>query len=537
MNRRRFSTTAGAFIAALSGAMRGGAKAKPGEISVADFIGPFGATDVALQKAIDAAVEAGFSTVRLPALDHGRTYEVRGTVRNDGVQLVGDGATTVLRKIGPGSCFISGRVPRKTVFSLVADLPVGTDRIDLSPYPLLQPKVGSVYVLTSEGRCHSNTPAHCGEFLVITAVANGVASIDGPLQYAYRRSEGASIRDAALVAGAAYSDLHIEMDPTVVPPSAMTRFDNYAIQLDFCRSPLVSNVSVSNGVAAGIRLLGCLDARVKNYKASGLGSAEEDQHGTSTIGLGGYGYGVAERGLNRGLIVDGAVTDRVRHLYTSGAEWVDMFKFGMPTSSLISNSTSRNAKGACFDTHETGMNIAFENCHAEAGQAVGFQLRSKNARMTSCTARNLGGAAVWIYGANIHENAAGDGCVVSDLRCEDTNTARPSRQDGNVDWIERGAILDQGFGNQFKAVHIERCGGPALVVAAEARGGVYEGVVASKVCQATKSMRFVVVVEQNTGDAAPKIAGLRVTDSPRALNVMKVTNPTCRPELLNVSVN
>jgi hypothetical protein len=533
MKRRRFLIGAG--VAALFTRIPNVvAQSNHRKVSVADFLDRFGETDAAIQGAIDQAIRSGASVVLLPALHGGRAYEVRRTIQNNGVQLVGDGPGSIVRKIGRGSCFVSGYVPSTNIARITTEIAAGTDRIKDSACAGIELRAGAVYVLTSEGRCHPNTPAHCGEFVVVKAASNGIALLERPLLYSYRPTEDACVRDAGLVGGVGYRELRIEMDPAVVPTSALTRFDNYGIQLDFCRSPLVRGVSISDGVAAGVRLLGCIDARIVDYRASDLGSAEDDQNGSSTIGPGGYGYGIAERGLNRGLVVERAVTDQVRHLYTSGAEWPDVFKYGMPIDSLITNSTSKNAKGACFDTHETGINITFENCHAEGGRAVGFQLRSKNAKVVSCTARNLAGAAVWVYGADVHSNAAGDGCLVSGLQCDNVNGAPPTVYSADVDWRDTGAILDQGFGNEFRSVRVEDCAGPALTVAAAARGGIYRDFDVSKVCQSTLAKCCVIDVEQISAEAAPRISGIHVSDSPRVKAVMSISNENCRPEVSDI---
>jgi hypothetical protein len=310
MIRRQFLFGFGSALAIpLAKVPHGKTVLQKNELNVGDFVGSFGYTGTAVQHAIDTAIHEGIPSVRLPAPGSGRAYDIGATIQNDGVQLVGSGPHTVLRKTGKGSCFISGRIPNRTAVPLTVNLYSQAAKLKTADFPGVQFKVGSVYIFTSEAHCHPNTPAHCGEFVIVQSITKDTVVLRTPMMFDYYVHDTAHIQEMHLTTGVGYSDFGIEMDPAVVPAGAMTRFDNYGIQFDFCRSPLVTDVSVSNGVAAGIRLLGCLDARITKYQAFNLGSAEDDGDGTSSVGLGGYGYGIAERGLNRGLIVDHAVTE------------------------------------------------------------------------------------------------------------------------------------------------------------------------------------------------------------------------------------
>jgi hypothetical protein len=233
---------------------------------------------------------------------------------------------------------------------------------------------------------------------------------------------------------------------------------------------------------------------------------------------------------------DAHVTDHVRHLYTSAAEWFDTFRYGMPTDSKVMNSMSKNAIGAAFDTHETGVNIAFINCLAEAGQAVGFQIRSKSAKVLSCKAHDLAGAAVWVYGANVHEAAAGDNCTISDMICHNTNQQDKMVHDIQMNWIDNGAIIDQGSNNNFTDISIEDCSGPVLLISAAAFGGFYQNFTASKICQATRIMRYAVVVEQARCENLPHLVNFSINDSPMLLNTIGIINSHCKPDLSGINV-
>ena len=209
----------------------------------------------------------------------------------------------------------------------------------------------------------------------------------------------------------------------------------------------------------------------------------------------------------------------------------------MPTNSLIRNSVSKNAKEACFDTHETGTGVTFQNCRGEGGRRTGFQVRSKSVRILSCSVKDVAAAGIWTYGANVHPNAAGDNCQVVDFHCENTNKgldASTLAYGANINWNEIGAIFDQGSGNQFDNININGCAGPALTVAAEAHGGSYANFTATNIGQKARMAPFAVVVEQSNCGTAATISRLRVSASPGLKGLLKVSDANCHPKLMDI---
>lgn len=104
-------------------------------------------------------------------------------------------------------------------------------------------------------------------------------------------------------------------------------------------------------------------------------------------------------------------SDGYRHTFTtdglsnattySSSNWA---VYGQPTWCGARDTYAQNAKGAPFDTHEEGAQIAFYNCHAvnmhsadEAGQFVGnaFQVRCRRVTIQGCSARKGNYGVSW----------------------------------------------------------------------------------------------------------------------------------------------
>jgi hypothetical protein len=516
-------------------------RAYSGEFDVRWFGANGSAGDGArIQAACDAAVATGVRRVVIPALPGGAAYQIDQTINNAGIRIEGRG-NPLLQKVGAGSMFTAGIMPSSAPggSTLAADVAVNASTLTLTTGAGASFAPGDRCLLLSDAY-YNNPPttARRAEWVTVQSVSGDTITLAGPLRIAYAVADSARLLKPSITKNVAFVGLNIRMDPTVaVPaPSGNPVFLNYGLLLQFCDAPLVEEVWVSDNPAAAIVFYGCTDGRVIGGGARDLGSAQEDTNGTSAIGLGGYGYGVAECAANHGLLVEGFRTERCRHLYTTLDGHPNVFKFGFPIGTTISGCYAKDMKEACFDTHAAGLNVTFIGCVADGGGRTGFQIRCPGSRVLDCMVRNTRASAVWVYGDG-GAGAGGTECVIDGVEADSTNWGAPTDQgasyDGSTDWRELGAFRDQGRDTIIRNVRAKRCAGPVIYSNSATLRGFYKGIEAIDPCQSAGVNKYAIMFTQGTDNPRVSDVFIRSNDG-KVVDLVRTTSQNCNPYLHNV---
>lgn len=485
-----------------------------------------------IQAAVNFSQAQDIPIVVIPRLPGGAAYQIDATIINPGVKILGlDGHR--LQKVGIGSMFRSGETPSLAeqaagLAQFAADAPAGSRTLSLAAGQGSRVTKDDLLVLYSEALGLPEQPRPA-EFARVQSVTGDTVTLAGPTSFQYLVASNARLLRPSMISGVVYENLNIRMDPSVPPVNGGVFDVRFGIDLRFCVGAIVRGVSVRENAGPAIFLTGCYNTTIDSPSAYDLGSADEDVNGTSPAGLGGYGYGVIERALNEGMIMTGAHYERIRHGYTTGAGFPEVFKYGMPMGSQISDSVHIDAKASGWDTHESGRNITFTNCKTKGGRHNGFQIRSAFACVINCSVEDVLGAGVYLAGASAAPGFAGNDCIVDGFTATNTNLA----QVYSDDWRENGCIRDQGLRNNIRNVRINSCGGPALSTNGVTRDGQYRNITAVDPCQLTVSFKQAVVIQNSARDLT-EIEGLRVISDGKVVDLVRATNAACIPTIRNL---
>jgi hypothetical protein len=131
--------------------------------------------------------------------------------------------------------------------------------------------------------------AKIGEFVRIRSVSGSTVNLWGPLKLSYATADDAELVNVNLLTGIGYTDIEVVMDDTVTPAVGSLQ-DVMGFRNEFCLKPTFTRCVVRDGIGEGIYFTGCLGAKIDQFWAYDLGSADNDSDGSATIGHGGYGY-------------------------------------------------------------------------------------------------------------------------------------------------------------------------------------------------------------------------------------------------------
>lgn len=205
------------------------------------------------------------------------------------------------------------------------------------------------------------------------------------------------------------------------------------IQMSWCLSPVVSNVTAKNLQQRFVRFQGCLLHRATGIRQSnGLSDGFNGDTGH-------FSYVTAEQGLCQDGIIEDVQADRCRHGYTTGAGWTTnaaatsgvISGIGVPMNTIVGPGIHHASRGAGWDTHEVGMDITFRDLKSVGSMELGFQVRSVRTRFVGdCFARDCVGAALQI-GSDAQDT------IVKSFDWQNTNTGVTS-----LDWTKQSPIVD-----------------------------------------------------------------------------------------------
>ncbi len=420
-------------------------------------LGALGAGDVT--EAMNDAMKAAFA-LGVPVRVSSGDYYIHGSITNPGVKVLGIGAGLAnFRKIGVGNIF-------RNDYTLPVRQGYYTDAVPVNSRSVTFQNAshasnftaGQFAILASQARFDGVGQQRVGEFVKIRKVEGAVVTLWGSTKEAYLLSDQPELVPVTLMEGLEYRGFTCWMDNTVPVASGLTSDANIrVIDTMFAHAPQFAGIEMHDANSAGIALEGCIGARVINCSGYDFGSSTDDTTALSSIGIGGFGYVVSERGINENLLVTHLYAERCRHAYTTGASY--LLSIGWAVNSKIIDATHRDSKEAGFDTHGAGDGITFINCSTIGSGRCGIQIRSKRTRVKNFYAKSCYGSGIAIFGGKASDLRADD-CEIDGVYLENTNFGFGDPYDGNSDWRQSPAIRDSGVNNTISNAQIDGCGGP-----------------------------------------------------------------------------
>lgn len=450
--------------------------------------------------AVAAATAAGVKSIYLP----GGNYLTTGPLNNPGLALSCEPGKTTIRKSGPNQLFTSVAanpdIPNGKL--LAADVSYGAMSVTLATGGGAAFAVGQTVVLLDSSAYNAGHPA---EYATIQAISGDVVTFWSPVQLSYSTASAAKLVPVNLLKGVAYKDCNIVMDDTITLFSSLVYQPNFAIEMRFLDSPVIKNVTISKFVGPGVNLVGVKGAKIDIFAYDGGSSTSSGSSPDSTQGVGGFSYAVNEQALNEGNQIN-VYAERIRHAYTT-VDGLDptVWNYGEASGTIVTG-VHKDAKNMAWDCHQAGRGIHFD-VTALGGQYAGLQVRCKK---TEAKVRAIGtlGPAVWLRGGGgLATN--GDNSKV-EFYAERTNTGVTF--DG-LDWREKGAVTDDGVGNDI-AGYAYQTGGPILYTgftpANVTTGGNYHDLFGKEICQLATANTHGVHIGTAANGAQIKIDGLYV---------------------------
>jgi hypothetical protein len=357
---------------------------------------------------------------------------------------------------------------------------------------------GDLVVLQSEAAMpYTAITGKRAEFHLVESISTDTLTFAGLLSFDFNTADTALVRKVTPISELTIRNITLRCTDTTNYRRALT-------ELKWCRNLKLENVVVEGTPSPAIQLYGCYDTEINNIRGYNLLSDDATD----------FGYVITELGINKGLRVNGGSGDRVRHFYTTGG-WA-AFGYGTPMGSQINGATALNCRRAGFDTHEDGIDIAFNDCTVVGSAASGGQARCVRNKFNNFRVINCVGEAVYV-------DSSAQSTEINDLTSKNTNKGTYSA----VSRIERGAIFDNGVGTIVKGGRIEDCGGPAIESYDSARKMTYENVTIRNACQSAATNTSAVLIAPDTVTTAA-VNGLDIenTDTKMAYGVRCTRNNT-----------
>ena len=492
------------FTQSGTGAVERSVTAKLGEVvSVKDFgaVGD-GATDdtTAIQAAIDYIATVG-GTVFFPAGAYLLTASL--TVDDNNVRLLGEGPKLSYFTKSDAASFkylkvgvlqdVAGWVTTEAN-TLASNATYGDLTIALAAGKGANFTAGTWAVLINDGALPGGTTNLIGEFVYIFSKSTDTLTLGGPLSYSHTTANNAELRNIVnFIEG--FEINGIGFDGATYAHTGSEQNGNM-IEAEWLLEPKFKNLRMWEMANVGLQLQQCVHAEVDDISFF-------DGKSTSFQGfIDGFSYGVAELGLNLGASITNLQSDNIRHTYSTADSPLG---YGVPTGSVIGDSTATNCRGAGFDTHAAGSDITFSNCSVVGSLHHGFQARCVRQKMIGCSARDCAGA-----GVNVASDAVNT--MIKDFSCIKTNTSSPL----STAWVDRGAIYDDAVGTIVDGALLQNCGGPGITSGASMENGRYSNVIIRDAAQDT-STEFYGVKINTAGPTTVRLDNVVVEDTANLL--------------------
>jgi hypothetical protein len=398
--------------------------------------------------------------------------------------------------------------------------------IPLSVSDAAQFSAGQDCIIRS-GTITTGSLARNAEFIKVRSVnyATGVVTTMGAVRFSYLVSASARLYPITLAKGPVFKRL--EIDWTNGGPTSPQRPPyniDEAFALSFCENPRFIDITTRKMLSHAISLHACQNAYVQNHQqydgfCDGFDMSEA------------FSYGVAEVGLNIGLVVEACRSERSRHLYTTltvDSSNTEYFNGGHPMFSQINNSIAREMKAAAFDTHGAGYYVSFNNCRALGARGAGFQLRAYGTILNDCYAGDIlpldgttdQGHGVYLVGTLADDLFARD-CQILGFTAENCYGA---------------GVYDQSRGTKGRSIKIKKTNLPGIVASGTGAGDFkYSGVDMEDVAKSPGGLGAYAVVLGNAIQSRPILEDVNIDDPNNNLTALvKRNNDAVKAEMRNV---
>ncbi len=397
----------------------------------------------AIRAAIAAAEDAGGGEVVFPGGPDAR-YPINAqiNVTRSNVKLSAPGGAKLFLQAAIPIAVAVGSIDTGIVTTdgntLLADAAVGAQSVTLVAGKGAGLTAGSTVLLLSDTIVPRmvGTVVQQAEFVNVYSIAGDVLTLSRPLRYNYTTAANARIYRINWITGFSVNGLGIDGNNQIA--SAI------GICASWCWKPSFTDMDFNDLQQRGIRMQGCFGAIVDRYRQSN-GRSAGFQGAPSSLNA----YAISEGGPCEGLQATNLEIDRCRHGYTTSgmvgnngaSSPLNTPGFGVPTGSRI-NGVHTNPRGAGWDTHETGLDIHFDNCVTIGGLTVGAQNRCVGTKFTNLRVYNCVGAAIQ-FGSDSVDAA------LESLEYKDTNQGTDEAT--GVDWTKRSVVVDNGVGTRIGA--------------------------------------------------------------------------------------
>jgi hypothetical protein len=265
------------------------------------------------------------------------------------------------------------------------------------------------------------------EIINVYSVATDTLNLNRPLRYPYTTAANAKIYRVSWIEGFGAYGLGIDGNNQIACAIGLC--------LSCCLKPEMKNLHFEDLQQRGIRMQYNLEAVIDSYFQSN-GRSALFQGAPSNLNA----YAISEGGACEGLRATNLQIDRCRHGYTTSgvvgnngaSSPLNTPGFGVPTGSIISGDHVM-AKGAGWDTHETGVDITFQDCRTLGSLGIGFQDRCVRTKWVNCFARDTVGAAIQL-GSDAQK------AELVNFRYERTNLG--TDEASGTDWTKKSEISD-----------------------------------------------------------------------------------------------
>lgn len=449
-------------------------------------------------------------------------------LNNPGLYIRGEAGATFLYKNGPGRMFQTlGTAPDVTTdgYPLTVSALAGATSLTLSTSDAAGLAAGQTAIIRSTN-ISSGLVSRDAEFVNIEAVntQTGLVTLSAPLYFAYAVANTPKLFNSPLISGVGYENLIVDWsDGGSTSRQRPPYFVDEVFTAFFCEAPRFINVASKKTISRTILLHGCMDAYIAGLRVKDGFSDNYDMASA-------FSYGVSEAGINIGTVVTGTHALRSRHAYTTeAADSTDatMFNGGHPMGSLVTKCLAREMKAAGFDTHGTGREIKFQDCHVWGAVAAGFQLRSFGTRVLDCSARSI----------RLNSGTQGHGLYILGDLSNDLH-AQNVRIDGFTAISCEGAgVWDQAQGTVAKNLTLEETKDCGIVWSSSVAGdGEYSDIYMRDVAAAALGGGYAIVLGNASLQKNPRLRNVFVDDPNSNLTslVRRKNSATDQVEITNV---
>lgn len=334
----------------------------------------------AIQRAAAALSAAGGGRLLVP---RGLWYYAGGQcVLGDGVEVVGEGRESIIHVNGllPDLRLFYAAGTQSVKTNLDADTAVDDITVTLPSGAGASYAAGDYIAFESTAVVYG-TFGKALEIRKVMDVSGDDVTLDTNLAFAYLVADSAQFWKMTPVRGVALRNLAFTYDNP-------TTNRGYVMRLRETADCTIENVWIQDGGG------GVLWTNVQNGSIDDLTIDSLPNYADS------LGYGVAIAGASTRITINGLKGGDCRHLFTTLADERTGVFWGGPQWVTINGGVATGSDGgfSSWDTHEFGMQIAFNGCQQFGGGSLvsGYQIRAKFVYLNNCSSYLAGLRAIHI---------------------------------------------------------------------------------------------------------------------------------------------